>query len=186
MFTEGFGKYVSDGDTIKCTVDGFELTATVHHDPDAGMPWEREDGHGPVSEWTSRDKQPGERVLSSDRQSKRFYNFAEAVEIAKRDGWDAEPFGQGTAGERAARAAEADFKALKAWCNDEWTYAGVAVTVEKEGVRLTGKYDHALWGIEINYPDGTGPNPYLLEVANEEVSEALEAAKAKIAKLCAA
>jgi hypothetical protein len=54
-------------------------------DSDTGAPWEAHDGHGPVSEWTSRDKRPGERVLCADRGSHRFYDFAGAVRIAKAD-----------------------------------------------------------------------------------------------------
>lgn len=71
---------------------------------------------------------------------------------------------------------------LAAWKRDEWWYVGVAVTVSKAGIQLTGKYDHACWGIDCNYPGSD--NSYLLEVANEEANEALEAAKAKLAELC--
>jgi len=102
---------------------------TVERDDDHGAPWEENDGHGPVSEWTARDKRPGERVLSADRHVKRFYDFAAAVEIAKRDGWDAPPYKTGTKGEQAARAVESDFQFLKSWCDDEWFYAVVSVTL---------------------------------------------------------
>jgi hypothetical protein len=75
-------------------------------------------------------------------------------------------------------------KVMAAWKNDEWFYCGVAVTVSREGVALTGRYDHALWGVECNYPDSD--NEYLREVAGEYVGEALAAARAKIRNLCAA
>lgn len=178
-FTKGFGRYVCDGDQITCEVDSFKVTATVHHDPDMGPPWEEHDGHGPVSDWTTRDKRPGERILSTDRDSHRFYDFAEAVKIARKDGWDAKPYKTGTAGEQAVRAAEADFLFLKAWCDDEWTWCGVAVTVSKNGVDLTGEYDHALWGIECNASD----NGHLAEIAEELVGDALDAAKTKLAEI---
>jgi len=61
----------------------FELVA----DDTCDAPWEREDGHGPVSDWTSRDKAPGELVLNKDRSSKRFYDFQAACELARKDGW---------------------------------------------------------------------------------------------------
>jgi hypothetical protein len=32
-------------------------------------PWERADGHGPVSDWTRREKRPGERVLHPKKSS---------------------------------------------------------------------------------------------------------------------
>src|SRR3954454_23579890 len=87
-FTQNFGSHASDGDTITCEVDGFTCTATIHHDYDMGKPWVEHDGHGPVSEWRPKDSQrPGERVLCQDHDSCMFYDFAEAVKIAKRDGW---------------------------------------------------------------------------------------------------
>lgn len=66
---------------------GFTLHATIEPDTEYGTPWDNEDGHGPVSDWTTRDKLPGELILSNDRSSKRFYDFAEACRMARRDGW---------------------------------------------------------------------------------------------------
>lgn len=86
--------------------------------------WERaaprEDPHGLVSEWRSDGlgsrptKRPGERRLAG---SARFYDFATACRIARRDGWEC-PGGQRpgeTARAYAARAAEGDFRRLGAW-----------------------------------------------------------------------
>ena len=78
-------------------------------------------------------------------------------------------------------------RVMQAWKDDEWFYCGVAVTVEREGVQLTGQYDHALWGIECNYPKRNKrhrPNAYLAEVASEFIEEALNVARAEIAELC--
>lgn len=182
MFTTNFNSFICDGDSITCEVDGFTVTAHIEQDDDRGPPWERDCGHGPVSEWTSRAKRPGERILNEDHGSKRYYDFAEAVKTARVDGWDAEPIGTGTAGQRAVRAAEHDFRVLEAWCNDEWDYCGVIVNVSKADVQLTEKYMHALWGIERNYPGSN--NDYLATVANERLGEALTAARAKLAALC--
>jgi hypothetical protein len=73
-------------------------------------------------------------------------------------------------------------RVMAAWKNDEWFYCGVAVTIAKHDVQLTKPYDSALWGIECNYPDSK--NEYLLDVANELLPEALEAANAVLTKLC--
>jgi hypothetical protein len=73
-------------------------------------------------------------------------------------------------------------KVMAAWKNDEWHYYGVAVTLEKADIEFIGKYEHAVWGIEGNYPDSD--NTHFLEVANDLLKEALDTAKAKIAKLC--
>lgn len=76
-------------------------------------------------------------------------------------------------------------KVMDAWLADEWHYYGVAVTVWKDDVQLTGDYDHALWGIEGNWPvrkKNENPNTYFREVANDHLPEALADAKAKLAK----
>jgi hypothetical protein len=184
IFTDSFGAYACDGDTITAKHDGFTFTATIHHDGDMGEPWREHDGHGPVSDWTSRDKKAGELVLISDGRSKRYYDFAEAVKLAKRDQWGVKggKIDGETSGQYAARAARHDFDVLQAWCNDEWSWCGVSVTVSRNGVQLVDDYQCALWGIDLNYPGSD--NSYLVEVANDYASEALDAAKAKLASLC--
>jgi hypothetical protein len=99
--------------------------------------WERGDGYGYgiVSEWTSRDKRPGERVLVSDRDSKRFYDIEATTKKAKREGWDIvdEKATPGmTRKARIAAAVEADFEFHRGYANDEWTYAGYIVTLRDE------------------------------------------------------
>lgn len=69
------------------TRGGRALSVSIESDDDSGAPWENEDGHGDVSDWTTRDKLPGEMVLSTDHGSKRFYDFAGACQLARRDGW---------------------------------------------------------------------------------------------------
>ncbi|WP_239482854.1 hypothetical protein [Paraburkholderia sp. C35] len=80
---------VDDGDIEEWVIDGrtYRVRINVQDDIDHGAPWEEHDGHGPVSDWTTRDKRPGERVLSSDRGIKRFYDVQEANRIAEQDGW---------------------------------------------------------------------------------------------------
>lgn len=69
------------------TIGTITISAAIEPDNDHGAPWDNCDGHGPVSDWTRRDKKPGELVLNTDRQSKRFYDYAEACRIARRDQW---------------------------------------------------------------------------------------------------
>lgn len=139
-----YGDYYGKGETL--AFPG-EYSALVRYDYDTGYgaPWENSDCHGPVSDWTTRAKLPGERVLCEDHGSRRYYDVAEAIRIAKRDGWDAPPYGTGTKGERAARAVERDFDYLRRWCNDDWHYLGVMVTVYRNGAEIAGD---SLWGIE--------------------------------------
>lgn len=81
-------------------IGAFTLTVTIQHDDDSDAPWDREDGHGPVSDWRKCDyagnvpKSPGELMLCdndrsgmSGHKSARFYDYAEACRIARRDGW---------------------------------------------------------------------------------------------------
>ena len=37
----------------------YTYTITIESDDMHGNPWEEHDGHGPVSEWTTRDRLPG-------------------------------------------------------------------------------------------------------------------------------
>lgn len=75
------------GETFDFKIGQTEYTATIHSDDSMGEPWKEHDGHGEVSDWTTRAKLPGEMVLSEDGRSKRFYDFAEACKTARRDGW---------------------------------------------------------------------------------------------------
>ena len=139
-------------DISRCTPDTIDLgdgyTAKIEteYDQDSDAPWEECDGHGPVSDWTTRDKRPGERVLCSDHGKKRFYDDASAIKEAKRDGWDAKPYKTGTKGEQASRAVEADFEYLRKWCNDQWHYIGVIVTLlDANDCEVASD---SLWGVE--------------------------------------
>lgn len=85
--------YVYPGEELELVHNGVSYVVTIEHDSDTGAPWKENDGHGGVSEWTTRDKLPGELVLTEDRRSKRFYDFAGACEIARRDGWGFMPGG---------------------------------------------------------------------------------------------
>ena len=128
-----FGSWAGPGETSTIERDGFTLTATLHADDCADAPWDQADGHGPVSDWRGYGynqyptKAPGERVLIRDGRRARFYDFAEAVKLARRDGWGTAGDAGLTPGAKAARAAEADFKFLQSWCNDDqWFYVGVS------------------------------------------------------------
>ena len=117
---------------------------------DMGLaPWEWCDGHGEVSEWTTRDKKPGEIVLCSDGRSKRYYDMQGAVKMARRE-WVSKD-SENTLGQNAVKAAQADFAHLKAWCDDDWGYACLhVVMLDDEDEELDG-YDEYLCGVEDGY-----------------------------------
>ena len=135
----------------------FEVEGTTFHveilDDCCEPPWEHSGWHGPVSEWTSRSKCPGEWILDEDGIVKR-YDFAEAMRIAKRDGWDAPPYGVGTKGERALRAVTADFEHLRRWCKGDWKYVCLHVMLlgEDDEYGESGVlYDDYLGNVEYDY-----------------------------------
>lgn len=124
----------SDGwtDTVDLR-DGYSVRVKVEYDDCAGQPWKECDGHGPVSDWRPRNsKAPGERVLVEDRGKCRFYDFAGAVALARKDGWGAAGDDGMTAGAKAAHAAEKDFDYLHGYCNGTWYYVVVTVEVSRK------------------------------------------------------
>lgn len=143
-FIAEFGKYVCNGDSISCHVDGFDVRATLHYDDTVDAPDERDDGF-----WPSNDPNAAGYVLPENFEAEQ----AKAEHI------------------------------MHAWNRDDWHYYGVAVTVSKNDIELTGKYAHAVWGIEGNYPGGD--NRYFLDVAIELLPEAIADARQTLKKLCA-
>lgn len=53
--------------TETVTRNGVDYVVEYENETDQFLPWEEDEGHGPVSDWTTRDKKPGELVLASDR-----------------------------------------------------------------------------------------------------------------------
>lgn len=137
--------------TIRLNIGGQDLTfsVTFEDDTDTGAPWELCDGLGVVTDWEYRNKRPGELILNESHGSKRFFDFAETCRIALRDGWDAHPYNEGneTKRQQAAKAARANYEYLRAWCNDEWRYVGVIVTLLDDNGEPTEVSD-SLWGVE--------------------------------------
>lgn len=127
---------------------GLNFRVDYHYD-DLGAPWEKHDGHGVISDWTMRDKRPGERVLVSDRRSKRYYDIQATQAIAVRDGWSCEAARKIGAGKRqaAAMAVEEDFQRMQAWCNTDWYWCGIVVTLLDLDGEETNELE-SLWGIE--------------------------------------
>lgn len=157
-----------DHNWTRFELNGATYAAKLERDDDHGAPWDEECGHGNVSDWTTRDKAPGEMILTEDRRAKRFYDFQGAVKLAKRDGWNAKPYvvpGE-TKGQRARKAALADFDRLRAWCNDDWCYVGVIVAPVCPCCDEVKEDDaQSLWGIE------SDAGEYLFEVAQELAEE---------------
>lgn len=155
---------------------GRSFNVDIEREDGMREPWKEHDGHGIVSDWTTREKSAGERVLASDRNSKRYYDVQETMKIAKRDGWGigddekaaltAKLHREPTAREIRVKAVERDFEHLRRWCADEWFWCGVIVTMLDDDGNAT---DHtaSLWGIE------SDEYAYHREVANELADECI-------------
>lgn len=157
----------SHGDVLR--KNGRSFVVGIFPDDDTAPPWERAEGHGGVSDWTTRDKAPGELILNADGRSRRFYDFAGACATARRD-WGLSPENvaalesklgrKPTRRQIAAEAARLDFEFIRGWCNDSWRYVGVALfELPRDGSRISpeefadsqpwGRTESAaLWGIE--------------------------------------
>jgi hypothetical protein len=69
---------------------------------------------------------------------------------------------------------------IERWRADEWFYVGVVLSVSRNGVELS-EHAASLWGIDCNFSDTS--NAYLSEVARELEAEALETARAELARI---
>jgi hypothetical protein len=151
-------------------------------DSDTEPPWERCEGHGNVTRVTSDwytgqvKKKPEQVVLHKGgyRSYSYLYDFADAMQTAKRDGWNAEPYSPegDTPGKKALRAVTADIEYLRAWCNDEWSYVGIVCTLlDSEGDKTD--ISDSCWGFETykDYHETEGKR--MAESANKETQNVI-------------
>lgn len=150
--------------------NGKRYAMEIVPDQTLGPPWQEHDGHGVVSDWVSRPKRPGERVLIADGARHRLYDIEATLDIALRDGWGEIKPGQSPR-QRAAAAVEQDFQRMRAWCNDEWGWVGVVVHPLHDDGCICEKRQQSLWGIESDCGD-----QYLNEVA-QQLAEELQPTK---------
>lgn len=156
---------------------GLHFSVYAEHDDGMGPPWEEHDGHGVVSEWTSRPKRAGERMLAGNvrRGEHRLYNVQASMAIAKRDGWGVDPErrakleaakgGALSPGEIAALAVDADFDRLRAWCDGRWHWCAVVVTLLDTDGEPTWERAY-LGGVESDSDDD-----YIMECAEDMAEE---------------
>lgn len=122
------------------TRHGRDYQISWYYDECADAPWESSDCHGEVTEWTTRDKHPGELILNSDRSSHRFYDFQGAMKKAR------EVWGCTGTGAEIEEIVRRDYEYLRAWCEDRWFYCGIVVELlNSEGDVIDSA---SLWGIE--------------------------------------
>ena len=146
---------------------GNKFKMELAYDDIGDKPWEWCEGHGEVSEWTTRDKKPGKVVLCIDGRSKRYYDMQGAVKLARRE-WVSKD-SENTLGQNAVKAAQADFEHLRAWCDGNWWYACLhVVMLDNEGEELDG-YDEYLGSVEDGYNKKFAG--YVMDCAQELAAE---------------
>lgn len=153
--------------------DGYTFRVEHEFDEDAGCPWEREHGHGPVRHVRANDrgyhaKRPGELVLNGEfRRGGHVYVFDDACRNARAEGWGTHSAEPGmSARQIAALAAREDYERMRAWCSGDWHYVGVIVTLlDIEGNATDAQ--QCLWGIE------SDAGAYLSDTAQELAGECI-------------
>jgi len=175
-------KTLSDGQTFEHKGHSFKFE--VKHDEHMGPPWKEHDGHGVVSDWTDRPETASERAIAYDRGSHLFYDIDATIELALKDSWGVdektkadlskEYKGKGLKYEIARAATMQDFERMKGWCQNEWWWVGVVVTMLKADEDAPNgyfetKHRKSLWGIESDSEEFLSDTGY--ELAEEILRE---------------
>ena len=137
-----------DGEEITELPNGWKIKVEFQRDGDCGPPWEECDGHGEIYEARHRDECLDNWLLNSDRIWHRYYDWKATLPKAIKERWDAKPYGVGTKQERAMRAMKADYEYLRRWCNDDWWYVGLIVTLLDENNEQID--EDSCWGYASN------------------------------------
>lgn len=138
-------------------VGGLRFSVEITQDG-IGKPWRWSDGHGPVRSAHLGPKKPSERWLSKHWA----YDWNAAVALAKKDSWGSDTMPVGlTANQQLEYVVQLDFDYLKAWCDDDWCYSCVQVTLLKNS-----GYSENLGGVEYwHYKDNSYADSIVSELA---------------------
>ena len=111
-------------------INGYEFKIVNELDDDI-TPWEYCDNEADlVSDWTQRDKKPGEMILNTDGKFKRFFDYQAACKYALKYQWGSRDALPGdTKKQIASKAALNLFNYWRSWCDDEWSYRYIEITL---------------------------------------------------------
>ena len=159
-FRERFDRYVCEGDSIACEVDGFRVIARIVRDDCPDAPDQRQDGFWP-SLYINDPGFIGPGNNFRERLAKAQTEAEAVMDAWRKDEW----FYCGIV--------------LAIECED----VELEGEADQEKVQWTFSLPNAasLWGLEANYPGSD--NAYLNEVADELLPEALEAGRAALKRL---
>lgn len=111
-------------------INGYEFKIVNQQDDDM-PPWEFCDNEADLlSDWTRRDKKPGELVLNTDGTFKRFFDYQTACKYALKNQWGSrDSLPTDTKKQIASKAALNLFNYWRSWCDDEWAYRYIEITL---------------------------------------------------------
>ena len=132
------------------------VTVEYWSDYDHGLPCKEYDGNVDIYEHSGLDyKKPSERLFRVDR-TLWAYDHAEAVRIARRDGWGIEKAEGLTPGQIAEAAVLQNVAFQRGFLDDQWGYVGIVCKM--------GDAEDSCWGFE-TYKD------YHLEAARDMAAQ---------------
>lgn len=117
-----------EGEQVTDLSNGWKIKVEFEYDHDYGKPWEECDGHGVIYETHSREEYMDEWLLNNSRGWYRYYDWKESLKLAIKDKWGCKPYDTST----AMDAIKADYEWLRRWCNDDWWWVGMIVTLLDE------------------------------------------------------
>lgn len=138
-----------DGEEVTDLPNGWKLKVEFLHDSDHEPPWESCDGTG-VIEGNPRYGL-GDEYKEWALGDYRYFDWKATLPIAIKEGWDAPPYHTGTKHEQAMRAMRSTYDYLRRWCNDQWWYVGMTVTLLDEDDTILR--EDSCWGYESDSMD---------------------------------
>jgi hypothetical protein len=130
------------GEETTALPNGWKIKVEFCYDTDTGPPWKECDGHGVVYEARSREEYMDDWLLNDDRGWYRYYDWKASLKLAIKDGWGCKPYDISS----AMDAVKADYEFLRRWCNDDWWYVGMIVTLLDEDD--TELREDSVWGFD--------------------------------------
>ena len=111
-------------------INGYNFIIVNELDDDC-TPWEYLDNDANIiSDWTRPDKKPGELILNTGGTFKRFFDYQLACKYALDNQWGSrDSLPTDTKKQIASKAALNLFNYLRSWCNDEWVYRYIKITL---------------------------------------------------------
>ncbi len=111
-------------------INGYEFKIINELD-DEFTPWEFCDNEADlITDWTRRDKKPGEMVLCKDHGYNRFFDYQKACKFALKEQWGSRnSLPTDTKKQIASKAALNLFNYWRSWCHDEWAYRYISITL---------------------------------------------------------